>query len=190
MKLYNGKQNDISPKQKRFVDEYLIDFNGTQAAIRAGYSTKTAKEQASRLLTKVNVKEFIKGKQKEYSEELKLNILRTLQEIIKIAFFDPRKYYEENGNLKPIKELDDPEAAALISFDSVRRVKKIDNDSISVIVDKIKFANKTKSLELLAKVQGLYTEKFDVKFDENLGVIRLPEKLPVGAPCEVPEDME
>ncbi len=61
----------MTPKQQRFVDEYMIDCNGTQAAIRAGYSPKTADQQASRLLTKVKVAAAIaeaKQKQTERTE--------------------------------------------------------------------------------------------------------------------------
>ena len=52
--------SELEEKQKMFCKEYLVDFNGTQAAIRAGYSKKTANEQASRLLTKVNVQTYLK----------------------------------------------------------------------------------------------------------------------------------
>lgn len=59
----------LTAKQKRFADEYLIDTNGKQAAIRAGYSEKTANEQASRLLTNVNVKSYIDERMKEIEAE-------------------------------------------------------------------------------------------------------------------------
>ena len=52
--------SELEEKQKMFCKEYLVDFNGTQAAIRAGYSKKTANEQASRLLAKVNVQTYLK----------------------------------------------------------------------------------------------------------------------------------
>ncbi len=55
----------LTPKQQRFVDEYLIDLNATQAAIRSGYSEKTAQEQSSRLLSNVMVSEAIELAQKE-----------------------------------------------------------------------------------------------------------------------------
>lgn len=61
------KQKKLTAKQKRFADEYLIDLNGTQACIRAGYSPKTASEQSSRLLTNVNVKEYIATELKKFT---------------------------------------------------------------------------------------------------------------------------
>lgn len=54
--------NRLPPKRQRFVDEYVIDSNGTQAAIRAGYSAKTANEQATRLLANVSVKAAVNEK--------------------------------------------------------------------------------------------------------------------------------
>ena len=60
----------LNDKQQRFCDEYLIDLNATQAAIRSGYSKKTAKEQGSRLLSNVNVKAYIDARMKEKEKEL------------------------------------------------------------------------------------------------------------------------
>jgi phage terminase small subunit len=62
----------LNPKQKRFVSEYVIDYNGTQAAIRAGYSLKTANEQASQLLAKLSIQDAV---DKATEEKRKRNIL-------------------------------------------------------------------------------------------------------------------
>jgi phage terminase small subunit len=72
----------LNPKQLRFVDEYLIDQNGTQAAIRAGYSAKTANEQASRLLANVSIRAAVNEKIKALQEKLKEKAEVTLQDII------------------------------------------------------------------------------------------------------------
>ena len=61
---------EITEKQKRFCDEWLIDMNGTQAAIRAGYSERTASEQAARLLANVNVKAYIAERMEEKESKL------------------------------------------------------------------------------------------------------------------------
>lgn len=67
-------EKPLSDLQQRFVEEYLVDQNATQAAIRAGYSAKTAKEQASRLLTKVNVSAALKIEIGERTERLKFTV--------------------------------------------------------------------------------------------------------------------
>lgn len=71
----------LTPKQALFVREYLIDRNGTQAAIRAGYSVKTANEQASRLLTKVNIKALVDAAQDKACEKLGLSAEWVLEKI-------------------------------------------------------------------------------------------------------------
>ena len=63
----------LTEKQRRFVDEYLIDLNATQAAIRAGYSVKTAREQASQNLTKLNIQQAISEKMAERSKRTGVN---------------------------------------------------------------------------------------------------------------------
>ena len=75
----------LTDKQKRFCDEYLIDLNATQAAIRVGYSEKTASEQSSRLLTNVNIQDYIKSKQKKTSEKLEISKEQILQMVFDIA---------------------------------------------------------------------------------------------------------
>lgn len=63
----------LTPKQTRFCEEYLIDLNGTQAAIRAGYSPKTANEQAARLLANVSIQQFVQSLQQKLSETIGVN---------------------------------------------------------------------------------------------------------------------
>lgn len=63
----------LTDKQKRFCEEYVIDLNATQAAIRAGYSEKTANEQASRLLANVNISDYVASLQKNISEKLQID---------------------------------------------------------------------------------------------------------------------
>lgn len=79
----------LTPKQERFCREYVVDLNGTQAAIRAGYSAKTANEQSSQLLAKLHIQSFISGLAKEQNDALELKAEDTLREIAKLAYADP-----------------------------------------------------------------------------------------------------
>lgn len=81
----------LTAKQARFVEEYLIDLNATQAAIRAGYSEKTAKSQGQRLLTNVDVAAAIAKAQERRSVRTGITQERVLNELAKIAFADIRK---------------------------------------------------------------------------------------------------
>ena len=76
--------SELEEKQKMFCKEYLVDFNGTQAAIRAGYSKKTANEQASRLLTKVNVQTYLKQLIEKRNERTKITQDEVIADIIKV----------------------------------------------------------------------------------------------------------
>ncbi|MNC39968.1 Terminase small subunit [compost metagenome] len=81
----------LTAKQQLFVKEYLIDLNATQAAIRAGYSAKTAEQQASRLLSNVKVQEAIQKAMSKRAEKVEIKAERVLQRWIDIAFADPNE---------------------------------------------------------------------------------------------------
>jgi phage terminase small subunit len=80
-----SRDSKLTPKQERFCQEYVIDLNGTQAAIRAGYSKKTAKAEASRLLTNVNLLQRVSELQKKVSEKMNINFEWVLQRFIDIS---------------------------------------------------------------------------------------------------------
>jgi phage terminase small subunit len=75
---------ELTPKQQRFCDEYLKDLNGTQAAIRAGYSENTAKEIASENLTKPNIQEYLNSKRIKLEKKTEITqewVLKKLKRI-------------------------------------------------------------------------------------------------------------
>jgi hypothetical protein len=76
----------LTPKQERFVAEYLIDLNATQAAIRAGYSADTAKQQGSRLLTNADVAAAVAARQVKVGNKLEITAERVADELSRIAF--------------------------------------------------------------------------------------------------------
>lgn len=104
-------------RQERFCHEYLIDLNATQAAIRAGYSEKTAQAQSSRLLSSEVISTRIKTLMKKRENRTQITQDRVLQEYSKLAFVDIRKLYDQHGNLLKITDIDDDTAAAILSID-------------------------------------------------------------------------
>ncbi|MEI8142844.1 MAG: terminase small subunit [Chitinophagia bacterium] len=147
----------IPPRQQRFCEEYLVDLNGTQAAIRAGYAANSANEQASRLLAKSNIQEFIKLKQAEIQKRLDITQDRVLKEYARIAFFDVRKIYSETNSLKPVNEMDDDSAACVagIEADEIFEGYGEDRKHTGYTV-KVKLASKIAALDSLAKHLGLF----------------------------------
>ena len=111
----------LNAKKNRFVEEYPVDLNATQAAIRAGYSKKTAYSIGQRLLKDVEVQAAIQEAMQKRSKRVEITQDRVLQEYARIAFFDPRKLFEENGKPKDINALDDDTAAALAVLDEEER---------------------------------------------------------------------
>lgn len=103
----------LNAQQERFVTEYLIDLNATQAAIRAGYSAKTATWIGPQLLKKPHVASQVGALQQKRGEKTGITAARVIQEITRLAFFDPRKLLYEDGTPKPMNELDDDTAAAI-----------------------------------------------------------------------------
>jgi phage terminase small subunit len=165
----------LTPKQQRFVQEYLVDLNGKQAAIRAGYSPATAENQASRLLSKDKVAAAVAEAKKTVAERLGITAERVLTEYARLAFLDIRKAFDIDGNLKPIHELDDATAAAITGLEvEVKRLLGGSDDEfepqphggalkrqhadLSTRLHKIKLADKKGALDSLAKHLGLLSD--------------------------------
>mgnify|MGYP001112617494 CR=1 FL=1 len=144
----------LTPKQKRFVAEYLVDLNATAAAKRAGYSEKTACEQAARLLANVKVQTAVQEAEQARQERTEITQDMVLREMSKLAFFDIRKMFDKNGKPLDISALDADTAAALVGLD-VQDVTDNDGNYIG-FVKKYKMADKIRALELLGKHLGAW----------------------------------
>lgn len=150
---------NLTPKQAQFVREYLIDLNATQAAIRAGYSKRTANEQGARLLAKASVKAAVAEASKKTATKLELKAERVLQAISEIAFGDIRKMFDENGALKRPAEWDDETAASVAGLEVVT-VSRGEGEVEHVA--KIKRADRLRALDMLARHHSLYNDKLEV----------------------------
>jgi phage terminase small subunit len=150
----------MNAKQTRFVEEYLIDLNATQAAIRAGYSERTAQEQSSRLLSNVMIQNEIASRIKDRERRTEVTHDRVLLEIARLAFNDPRKAFDQSGALLPIQEWPD-EVAAAISSIKVNELKDFDGTVIGETKE-IKFWDKGKQLDLAARHLGMLNDKLNV----------------------------
>ena len=145
------REKKLTPKQQKFINEYLVDGNATQSAIRAGYSKKTAQQTGSENLLKPVISTAIIKALQEQEQRTEITADWTLKEIHRIASFDPRKLYDENGNFKEIKDLDDDTAAAIGGIDVVHRNYGKDDDKTEETTKKLKIWDKNSALEKLAK---------------------------------------
>jgi phage terminase small subunit len=168
----------LTAKQQRFCDEYLIDLNATQAAIRAGYSKKTANEQGARLLVNVSIQKKIFELQKEREKRTEITQDSVLHELALIAFAKASDYarvvekdamVEVDGNMVPVLDEDGKQV-------KYRTVEPILTDELTedqkkaiAVIKKgrdgfeIKPYSKIQALELLGKHLGMFTEKLEVK---------------------------
>jgi phage terminase small subunit len=113
------KARKMTPKQTRFVSEYLIDLNATKAAIRAGYSRKTAKSIGQENLTKPDIFARISACQEILLAKNAITADNVLQELARLAFFDVRNLFAPDGSLLPIHKLDRDTAAGIAGFELV-----------------------------------------------------------------------
>ena len=149
----------LTPRQQRFVAEYLCDLNATQAAIRSGYSAKTAEWIGPQLLTKIHVAEVVQAAMDERARRTGITQDRVLQEYARLAFYDPRKFFDEDGSLIPLADLDDDTARAVVSFDVVRMGNDKAGDGE---LAKVRMADKLAALNSVARHLGMLNDKLTV----------------------------
>ncbi len=144
----------MTKKQKRFIEEYLIDLNATQAAIRAGYSPDTAYSIGNENLKKPEIKSHIDKAMAERSKRTGVNADRVVMELAKIAFVNADDVID--FKTATVKEGALPEDLAAIQ--SVK-VKTFGEDGLE---REIKMADKIKTLELLGRHLGMFKDKVEV----------------------------
>ena len=152
----------LTPKQAAFVQEYLKDLNATQAAIRAGFSAKTAEWIGPQVLGKSHVADAIAEAIKAREARTQITQDRVLREFARIAFLDPRALFDDNGSPRRIVDLDDDTAAAVSGLD----VATVGNVEMGIgEVQKIKIADKIAALTQLGRHLGMFNDKLKVGGD-------------------------
>ena len=141
----------MTKKQKRFIEEYLIDLNATQAAIRAGYSSDTAYSIGNENMKKPEIKACIDKAMAERSRRTGVNADRVLMELAKVAFVNASDVIDADTATVKADAL--PEDTAAIQ--SVK-VKTFGEDGLE---REVKMADKLKALELLGKHLGMFKDK-------------------------------
>lgn len=167
----------LTDKQRRFCEEYIVDLNATQAAIRAEYSEKTAYSMGQRLLKKVEAQEYIKQLKEERAARTQIEADRVIYELSLIAFsnaadyaavVDEETYVEVDGNW--IKLLDDdgnPVMKRTVKPVLTKDLTAEQKRALAVIKKgrdgfEVKPYDKVRALELLGKHIGLFEEKVNV----------------------------
>ncbi len=139
-------------KQEAFCREYLIDLNATQAAIRAGYSEKTAKDIACQNLAKLNIQKRIQALMEERKNRIEVNADYVLKRLVDIDQMDVLDILDESGDLRPIKAWPKVWRTTLSGLN----IAAIRLEGAEALLKKIKWPDKIKNLELLGKAAGKF----------------------------------
>lgn len=141
----------LTDKQEMFCREYLIDLNATQAAIRAGYSVKTANRIAAQLLSKLDIQNRIAELKAQRNDLVGINAAYVLNRLVEIDQMDVLDILNDDGGIKPISEWPKVWRTTLSGFDINTSITNFDETTIENILKKIKWPNKVKNLELMGK---------------------------------------
>jgi len=182
----------MTDAQKRFCEEYVLDFNATRAYKTAYPNCKkkdTARRLGSRLMTKEDITNYIQELLNESRERNKVTQDMIIKELSNIAFFNIKNIYKEDGSLKKVTELDDETARAISSVKTIQRAgamkleinpngkdKEIPIEHIPEQTIEIKANDKKGALELLGKHLGMFKDKVEIEqnkpFEISIKVIK------------------
>lgn len=160
----------MTPRQSAFVNEYLIDLNATQAAIRAGYSAKTAYSQGERLLKNAEVAAAVSAAQAERSQRTRINADWVLSRLGAEVEADLADLYREDGSVKPVHEWPLIWRQGLVAGVEVERLA----EGIGTVT-KIKISDRIKRIDLIGKHIDVQAFKEKVEHTGGIAVTVLQE---------------
>jgi phage terminase small subunit len=153
----------LTPRQSEFVRQYLVDLNAAQAAIRAGYSAKTAATCGPRLLRFAQVRKAVEEAQAKRAERLDLRADHVLHELVRVARVDIGDAFDEQGRLKPLKDIPEDTRRAIAGIETDELYAGGGDNRVEIgQTRKLKFYDKVKALELLARHFGLLRDKVEL----------------------------
>lgn len=159
------KREALTAKQERFVEEYPVDWNATKAAMRAGYSEKTAYSIGHENLGKPHIAEAIAARMTALSERAGITTERVLAELARIGFSDVRKLFDDDGRLRHVTMLDDDSAACISAIEvETKRVRRDGEDKDALEAEgtlKIKLWDKKGALVDIGKHLGMFKDQVE-----------------------------
>lgn len=164
-------KDKLTPKQSKFVAEYLANgMNATKAAISAGYSASSAEVEGSRLLRNAKVAAAVAKKTEKHMAQLDYGVDKTLEYIARMAFFDPKDLFEDDGSLKQIKDIPE-EARTVIAGLEVSEICDAatgEQKHAIGLLKKVKLSDRKAALDMLMRYHSLYKDKVEVNVSEEL----------------------
>lgn len=163
----------LTAKQQAFCEEYLIDLNATQAAIRAGYSKKTASVIGAENLSKPYIVDLIAELKAERSARTQVDADYVLRRLHEIESFNSDDMYREDGNLKDVSEWPENAGRIISGIEITRTVLRGggDDDDGEILTKKIKVESRTKALELMGKHVNVNAFDTTVKTEGTITIV-------------------
>lgn len=160
----------LRPQHQAFVDQYLVDLNGTAAAIRAGYAPKAAAVKASKLLARPDVQSALQAALEQRSAKVRASAEMVLEELVRLAKVDVEALFNPDGSLKPINEIPEDARRAIAGIEIVEEFEGRGKDRKQIgWAKKVKLWDKNKSLELIGRHLKMFTDVVEHKGLEGLG---------------------
>ncbi|MDK9964230.1 terminase small subunit [Enterobacter cloacae] len=153
----------LTDKQELFAREFIVDLNATQAAIRAGYSEKSSRNQGARMMANDDILDRIAELKAERNEQVGVDAAYVLRRLTEIDQMDVLDILLANGELKPIKDWPKVWRTTLSGMDVVEMASA---DS-AALLKKIKWPDKVKNLELLGKHVDVQAFKENIKTEQT-----------------------
>lgn len=161
----------LTAKQKRFIDEYLVDLNATQAAIRAGYSKKTAAFIGAENLKKPQIQAEVQRRMAKRQERTEVTQDRVVEELARLAFANAADFVTVRE-----RKIETADGSVVVDSAVVKYTSELTVDQQAAIAGikqgangvELKLCDKLKALELLGRHMGMFTDKLDVQAGGNI----------------------
>lgn len=158
-------EEKLNDQQLKFALKYYETMNATEAALHAGYSKKSAKQQGSRLLTHDDVSAYISELKKEAARKSEVTVQRCIQELADLAFVNIADAFNEHGQLKRISEMPENVQRALTDF------------SMTPSRTTVKIGSKRDAIETIMKYLGAFEKDNEQKKPDALDLSRVPTEM-------------
>jgi phage terminase small subunit len=188
----------LTDKQQRFVDEYLIDLNATQAAIRAGYSKKTAQVQSARLLSNVMVSQYLTQRRLALQGRTEITQDMVLRELAKIGFSDIRKVVRWGETMVQMVDGEEGEAEDMVPYHGLALIDstEIDDNTAGAIAEvsqgrdglKVKLHDKKGALVDIGRHLGMFAAPGHPELDAELKRLEIQKRRAEIKRLEEPDD--
>jgi len=156
------EEEPLTEKEEWLCREFVADFAENQVRaymhVYPECTYDSAKTLSTRMFTKVNIKRRIAELRAERNKRLEISGDRVLSEISKLAFYDPRKFFDSDMRLKPMDELDPDHAAIITGIETLHKTVGEEKDGV-IVLTKIKMADKGANLERLGKYFKLFVDR-------------------------------